>query len=38
VLELPRLVQEMLDRGWTDVRIQKILGQNFLRTVAAMRG
>jgi membrane dipeptidase len=38
VLELPRLVQLMLDRGWSDERIRKILGGNFLRVVAAIRG
>jgi membrane dipeptidase len=37
-LELPRLVQLMLDRGWGDERIRKILGGSFLRTVAALRG
>ncbi len=37
-LELPRLVQPMLDRGWKPERIQKILGGNFLRVVAALRG
>jgi membrane dipeptidase len=37
-LELPRLVQLMLDRGWSDTRIRKILGENFLRVVAALRG
>jgi membrane dipeptidase len=37
-LELPRLVQLMLDRGWDDSRIKKILGGSFLRTVAALRG
>ncbi len=36
--ELPRLVQEMLDRGWSDDRIRKILGLNFLRVVEALRG
>lgn len=36
--ELPRLVQLMLDRGWSENRIQKILGGNFLRVVAALRG
>lgn len=35
---LPRLVQEMLDRGWSDDRIRKILGLNFLRVVEALRG
>lgn len=37
-LELPRLVQIMLDRGFTAPRIQKILGQNFLDVVARLRG
>jgi membrane dipeptidase len=37
-LELPRLVQLMLDRGWQAERIQKILGGNFLRVVEALRG
>jgi membrane dipeptidase len=38
VLELPRLVQLMLERGWSAARIQKILGANFLRVVEAVRG
>ena len=37
-LELPRLVEGMLRRGWKPERISKILGGNFLRTVAALRG
>jgi membrane dipeptidase len=37
-LELPRLVQRMLDRRWQPERIQKILGGNFLRVVKALRG
>jgi membrane dipeptidase len=37
-LELPRLVQLMLDRGFGADRIRKILGGNFLRVVAAVRG
>ena len=37
-LELPRLVDGMLRRGWKPERICKILGGNFLRTVAALRG
>ena len=37
-LELPRLVQLMLDRGWKEDRIRKILGGNFLRVVGALRG
>jgi membrane dipeptidase len=35
---LPRLVQAMLDRGFTPERVQKILGGNFLRVVEALRG
>ena len=35
---LPRLVQEMLDRGWSDVRVRKILGGNALRVIEALRG
>ncbi|HET6416450.1 MAG TPA: membrane dipeptidase [Polyangiales bacterium] len=35
---LPRLVQEMLDRGWSELRIGKILGGNALRVVEALRG
>ena len=35
---LPRLVQEMLDRRWSDVRIAKILGGNVLRVVELLRG
>ena len=34
----PRLVQEMLDRGWSDVRVRKILGGNALRVIEALRG
>ncbi len=33
----PRLVQYMLDEGWSVERIQKILGGNFLRTFRAIR-
>lgn len=36
-LELPRVVQAMLDRGWNETRVKKILGGNFLRVVAALR-
>jgi membrane dipeptidase len=32
-----RLVQWMLNRGWSDERIAKILGANFLRSFAALR-
>ncbi len=35
---LPRVVQEMLDRGWSEVRIQKILSGNALRAIEALRG
>jgi len=34
----PRLVQEMLERGWSDARIQKILGGNALRAIGVLRG
>jgi len=37
-LELPVLVQRMLDRRWSTDRIQKILGGNFLRALEALRG
>jgi membrane dipeptidase len=37
-LELPRLVHIMLERGMTPRTIRKILGENFLRVVAAVRG
>lgn len=37
-LELPRLVEILLGRGFSDTRIKKILGGNFLRVVAEMRG
>ena len=36
--EMPRLVQVMLDRGWSADRIRKVFGLNFLRTVEALRG
>ncbi len=38
VWALPRLVQEMLDRGWSDTRIRMILGGNALRVIEALRG
>jgi membrane dipeptidase len=31
------LVQDMMDRGWSEGRIRKILGENFLRSFAALR-
>lgn len=37
-LELPRLVQNMLDRGWSQTRIENVLGQNFLRSLSDLRG
>jgi membrane dipeptidase len=37
-VELPRLVQMMLDRGWSEDRIRKVLGGNFLRALSALRG
>lgn len=36
-LELPRLVQHMLDRRWSPERVQKVLGDNFLRTLGQIR-
>lgn len=33
----PRLVQHMLDRGWKEERIRGCLGENFLRSFAALR-
>jgi membrane dipeptidase len=36
-LELPKLVQLMLDRGWAEGRIRKILGGNFLRALGQLR-
>jgi membrane dipeptidase len=38
VLELPRLTQAMLDRNWSEPRIRKVLGLNFLRVVESVRG
>ncbi len=37
-LDYPRVVAEMLRRGYTDVRIRKFLAGNALRTIEAMRG
>jgi membrane dipeptidase len=37
-LELPRLTQAMLDRKWSEARIRKVLGLNFLRVVESVRG
>ncbi len=37
-LELPRLAQRMLDRGWTAERIHKVLGGSFLRALGHLRG
>jgi membrane dipeptidase len=36
--ELPRVVQTMLDRGWTEDQIRNTLGRNFLRAFAQLRG
>ena len=36
-LELPRLVEHMLARGWSGDRIRKILGGNFLRALDMLR-
>lgn len=37
-LELPKLVDALLLRGFSPDCVQKILGRNFLRTVRALRG
>ncbi len=37
-LELPRLVEGMLQRGYGETRIRRILGGNFLRVLAELRG
>lgn len=37
-LELPRLVQILLNRGHSPGRIQKVLGENYLRALRALRG
>ncbi len=37
-LDLPRLVQILLDRRWPADRIRKILGANYLRALADLRG
>ncbi|MCA1691765.1 MAG: dipeptidase [Actinobacteria bacterium] len=37
VLELPVLVQRMLDRRWPPERVRKVLGANYLRVVEAVR-
>jgi membrane dipeptidase len=37
-LELPRLTAALLDRDWSEARIRKVLGLNFLRVVEAVRG
>jgi membrane dipeptidase len=38
VLELPVLVQRMLDRGFSEDRIRRVLGANYLRVVEDVRG
>jgi membrane dipeptidase len=37
-LELPRLVESMLRRGWRPEAVKKALGANFLRALREMRG
>ncbi len=37
-LEFPRLVQLMLEAGWSAERIERILAGNFLRCLGALRG
>jgi membrane dipeptidase len=38
VLELPRLTHALLQRRWSEERIRKVLGLNFLRVVSDLRG
>ena len=38
VTDHPKLVQDMLDRGWSSARIRKVLGENHLRVVEAALG
>lgn len=33
----PRLVQDMLDRGWSEDRVRNVLGRNYLRVVERIR-
>lgn len=35
--ELPRLVQIMLDRGWRERTVRKVLGENFLAVLGELR-
>ncbi len=37
-LELPRLVDAMLRRGFSEARVRGVLGGNFLRALGALRG
>ncbi len=37
-LELPRLVACMLQRGWKEDRVRRVLGGNFLRVLRELRG
>lgn len=37
VTDHPLLVQDMLDRGWSDTAIRGVLGSNYLRLVGAVR-
>ena len=37
-LELPRLVQVMLERRWPPERVRAVLGGNYLRALGALRG
>ncbi len=36
-LELPRLVEVMLLRGWSEERVRAVLGANFLKSLARLR-
>jgi membrane dipeptidase len=37
-VELPRLTHALLEAGWSELRIRKVLGQNVLRVIEAVRG
>lgn len=36
-VEYVKIVQGMLDRGWTSERVKKVLGENYLRSFARLR-
>jgi membrane dipeptidase len=38
IVELPKVTQGLLDRGWTEADVRKILGENWLRVYAKVWG